>query len=279
MDHVGIITRSVEENARVLGTITGPDLVDGVLLDPRQTRRDSDGESPKRYVPSGNSDLNGITVGVVSDGFGRPMSESSVDRIVKEEINALVDAGARTQNVSLPVLDLALPLMNVAVALSVSAGPFEHDGVQVGASGWHWTRLADEISRLVHDRPDELPLPVVVLQVIGAVLSERNLTGAYSEGKNATLAADRQLQRRFEECDVLALPTTPMTAFEFRVDLPWLDRISRNANALVNTAVFDHTGHPALTVPCGTHSGLPVGLQLVGPRLSEDKLYRIAATL
>jgi len=68
-----------------------------------------------------------------------------------------------------------------------------------------------------------------------------------------------------------------MLPFEVDPSLSWTERIARNANALVNTAVFDHTGHPALTVPVGTQDGLPVGLQFVGPQFAEQTLYRVGA--
>lgn len=58
-----------------------------------------------------------------------------------------------------------------------------------------------------------------------------------------------------------------------------MERIARNADVLVNTAIFNHTGHPALTVPCGEHEGLPVGLQLVAPHFAEARLYRVATAL
>jgi amidase len=93
------------------------------------------------------------------------------------------------------------------------------------------------------------------------------------------LAASRRLAGHFETCDVLALPTTPMLPFAADDSLTWLERIARNADALVNTAVFDHTGNPALTVPCGTRRGLPVGVQFVGPRFAEPTLYRVGAAL
>ena len=278
LDHLGFITRSVEANAQALGVAAGPDVQEGALLDPRQSRH-GEGGDPERYVPGdADANLGDVTLGVVDNGFGRTVSEPGVDKTVREGIDTLVGAGANKHTVSLPELALALPLMDTLVALSVSAGPLEHDGVQTGAGGWHWTHLADELCRLVEEHPEELPVPVILLRAIGAALSERNRSGAYAEGKNAMLVVERRLAERFESCDVLALPATPMTAFE-HVDLPWMERIARNADVLVNTAIFNHTGHPALTVPCGEHDGLPVGLQLVAPHFAEARLYRVATAL
>jgi Asp-tRNA(Asn)/Glu-tRNA(Gln) amidotransferase A subunit family amidase len=74
--------------------------------------------------------------------------------------------------------------------------------------------------------------------------------------------------------DVLAMPTTPQTAHEHREDLSRLEIIDRALNMLPNTAPFDVTGHPALSVPCGTSDGLPVGLMLVGERFDDATVLR-----
>ena len=47
-------------------------------------------------------------------------------------------------------------------------------------------------------------------------------------------------------------------------------------DTVANTAVFDATGHPALTIPCGLSDGLPVGLMLVGRHFDEATIYRAA---
>lgn len=73
----------------------------------------------------------------------------------------------------------------------------------------------------------------------------------------------------YERLDVLAMPTTPKTAHERRDDLSRLEVIDRTLNMLPNTAPFDVSGHPALSVPCGTADGLPVGLMLVGERFDD----------
>jgi amidase len=46
---------------------------------------------------------------------------------------------------------------------------------------------------------------------------------------------------------------------------------------VTNTAPFDATGHPAMTVPCGMSDGLPIGLMLIGKHHDESTIYRAAA--
>ena len=82
----------------------------------------------------------------------------------------------------------------------------------------------------------------------------------------------------FKDYDLLLMPTTPMPA----VPLPdentdRRDRIARAWCMLSNTATYDYTGHPAISLPCGmTSQGLPVGLQLVANHFNEPAIYRAA---
>jgi amidase len=59
-------------------------------------------------------------------------------------------------------------------------------------------------------------------------------------------------------------------------DAPRMEIIARAFEMLPNTAPFDVTGHPALTLPCGTSDGLPAGLMLVGKHWDESTIYRAA---
>ena len=57
---------------------------------------------------------------------------------------------------------------------------------------------------------------------------------------------------------------------------PRMDIVSRAFEMLPNTAPFDVTGHPAITVPCGMSDGLPAGLMLIGKHWNESTIYRAA---
>ncbi len=73
-----------------------------------------------------------------------------------------------------------------------------------------------------------------------------------------------------EDVDVLALPTLPMKATKLPApDATDADLVSRALEMLINTCPFDITGSPALTVPCGSSAGLPVGMMLVGRRWDD----------
>ena len=73
------------------------------------------------------------------------------------------------------------------------------------------------------------------------------------------------------------MPTTTMVAPPICDENPSvLESIASIGHGMQNTAQFDVTGHPALSVPCGTSSGLPIGAMLVGRHFEETTLYRLA---
>ena len=73
------------------------------------------------------------------------------------------------------------------------------------------------------------------------------------------------------------MPTLPMRATKIpAAGAPRMEFIQRAFEMLPNTAPFDVTGHPAMTVPCGLSDGLPVGLMLIGKAFDESTIYRAA---
>ena len=83
---------------------------------------------------------------------------------------------------------------------------------------------------------------------------------------------------RWRKYDLLLMPTVPMTRHEAarRRTRRWPEILARAFEMLPNTAPFDVTGHPAMSLPCGMVDGLPVGLMLIGKHYDEATIYRAA---
>ena len=78
--------------------------------------------------------------------------------------------------------------------------------------------------------------------------------------------------------DLLLMPTVPLKATPLPpADAPRELYIQRAFEMLANTAPFDATGHPAMSIPCGMSDGLPIGLMLIGKHYDESTIYRAAA--
>ena len=99
----------------------------------------------------------------------------------------------------------------------------------------------------------------------------------YAKAQNISRRMRRAYDSALSDCDVIVMPTLPITATPIPpADAPIELVIQRAHEMFANTAVFDATGHPALTVPCGLSNGLPVGLMLVGGHFDEATIYRAA---
>jgi amidase len=262
-DHAGIIAPDTETVAPVLSAIAGPDRQDGVRLDPRQPER----VPAETYSVDDPPDE--LTVGVLEEGFDWPFSASAVDSCVS---TALEESQWATDAVSVEHHRLT-PAIVGATAPVGGASTLDGDGVGTDATGWHWEGLADALGTA--DRTSETLLPAVVAATLFREHTGNAMAG-YARAKNLVLAAGRAYDAALEQYDLLALPTSPTTALAPAEDTA--TRLARLGWQPANTGLFNQTGHPALSVPCGTVDGLPVGLQLVAGRFEEEKLLRAART-
>jgi amidase len=113
------------------------------------------------------------------------------------------------------------------------------------------------------------------------------LTGAWLEGKTfgaigaRTQNRRRTLQKAYDEAlrevDLLLMPTTPILPARMpEPDAPLALRMAAAGNMTANTAPFDVSGHPALSLPCGSEGALPIGAMLVGRHFEDGTLLRAA---
>ena len=105
------------------------------------------------------------------------------------------------------------------------------------------------------------------------VLSSGYYDAYYNKAKLFQKALRAEFAAAFQDCDVIATPTSPTTAFRLGENIG--DPLKMYAADICTIAV-NIAGLPGLSVPCGMQQGLPVGLQLIGPRFSEERLFDTA---
>ena len=242
-DHVGPMTRTVEDNALMLQAIAG--------YDPADTN------SIRMNIPDYRSALrhstSALRVGVPRDFF--------FDDLDPEFDAAMKKALAVLEKVTASVKDVALPSpanKQEAVRTAVRAAE---------AYLYH--------SEWVNKTP-ELYQPETLLRV----RSGADVTAlAYIQGRRDLAEARRVIERIFETIDVLVTPTTPVpppTIAEISKDVGTSMRLG--APYIRNTSPFDVYGIPTISVPCGfTTNGLPIGLQISGPNGGEAVVFQLAA--
>jgi amidase len=107
--------------------------------------------------------------------------------------------------------------------------------------------------------------------------AQQEQTRHYAMARNLAVELRAQYDRALADVDLLVMPTVPMVAPEIpAADDPLEVRVARALEMVVNTAPFDVSGHPAISVPAGLSDGLPVGMMLVGKRFADATCLRVA---
>ena len=262
-DHAGPMANSVEDAALLLEVIAGRD-----PLDPRQY------EVPVQpYTQSLGQSIGGLRVGVVKEGFGTPVSQPGVDAKVQAAVQALQDLGAQAEDVSIPAHLEAGGITWALIAEGMAALVYGH------GAGYHWKGLYNEslmtaLGKSLKAQGQDLPHQAKFVTVVGSYLNQAYHGRLYAKAQNQRRVLQAAYDRALERFDILVMPTTPMTAQRYVPDMGPLESLNFGWTMLGNTAPFDMTGHPSLTVPCGKVDGLPVGLMLTGRHFDDATLLR-----
>ncbi len=269
VDHLGPMAGSVTDCALLLEVLAGFD--DG--RDPRQDPR----LEVKPYTQSLTGDARGLRIGIVTEGFGSPVSEPDVDSIVHQQALRFADAGARVVEVSIPEHSRAPSIMLASMLDGTLATFTDYSGTGPNPRGYAFTDAVRFYNEKRRARAMDMPVTVKTMLLFAHVMRERY--GVYYSAKAQNLV--RELRAAYDaalaQIDILLMPTTPMKALKIPAPDAGQAEIMATALPMIgNTAPFNATGHPSMSVPAGMSAGLPVGLMLTG-RLGEDDVVLRAA--
>ena len=241
LEHVGPLAATVRDAALLLEVLAGPDPHDPTSVDT---------PLPDLMAAVDLGMPSGIRIGWPPRG-GPAGAEPDVLARTAEGVGVLAEAGAVVEEVDLPVCD---------------------SGV------WDLLAVLDEWE--AYDREvSESGADAEYLAYVRATLARRRAKAQeYLASLTARLRAGYALL--FERFDLLALPTAPIVAKPLGMwTMPWNGKARETMDLhLANTWMFNVTGHPAISLPCGLDAdGLPVGLELVGRPFQEDTLLAVAA--
>ena len=197
--------------------------------------------------------------------------EPGVQAAVRQAITELEMLGASVEPVSLPTTEHALACYYIIAPSECSANLARYDGVKFGYS---YQDTADMWRAMESTRQHGFGPEVKRRIMLGTyALSAGYYDAYYLKAQQARTLIRQDFARVFEQVDALVTPTSPVAAFplgEKTADPVQMYLID------VCTLPINIAGLPALSVPCGFANGLPVGMQLIGPHLSEERLLGIA---
>jgi amidase len=266
IDHAGPITGNVADNALLLEAIAGAD-----GLDPRQA-----GAKTAKYTAALGKDIKGLKIGVLREGFGHANSEKDVDAKVKLAAKRLQKKGAAVSEVSVP-MHLLGPAIWTPIALEgLQWQMMRGNGLGMNWKGLYVTSLLDAHSNW-RSRADELSLSLKISMLSGEFFIEHHRGHFYAKCQNLARQLTAAYDTVLAEHDLLLLPTLPLKATKLPAqDAAGGEILQRAFEMIGNTAPFDVTGHPAMSVPCGLSDDLPIGMMLVGRHWDESTIYRAA---
>ena len=260
LDQAGVITRSTEDAALLLGVMAGFDQRDSTSID----------RPVPDYVASLAKSLKGLRIGIVRQHFDAGLEEKTA-AAVRESLAVLEAQGAILTEVDLPNLDLSVPTYYVVAPAECSSNMSRFDGVRFGHRAKDPEDLFDLYCR---SRGEGFGAEVKRRIMTGTyVLSAGYYDAYYLKAQRVRQLIAQDFNKAFAEVDIIAGPTSPTPAF--RLGDKTDDPITMYLNDIY-TIGANLAGLPAISTPCGFVDGLPVGLHLVGPHFGEETVLRCA---
>lgn len=259
LDTVGPFANTVEDLAIVLEQIAGVDAHDST----------TSALPVERYSQQLDTPVKKLRIGVAKEYFELPELNQDIKKIIEGVIQQLGQAGADIIPVSMPHTKYAIPTYYVIVPSEVSSNLARFDGIRYGY------RASDANNLLEVYRKSRG-------QGFGAEAKRRIMIGTYAlsagyyDAYYAKAMKVRTLIRNdftsvFAQVDVLLCPPCPGVAFVVGSKSDPIQMYLED----VFVAPASLAGVPGLVVPAGQVSGLPVGVQIIGPQLSEALLLRV----
>ena len=263
LDQVGPLTKTVRDAALLYRIIAGRDPLDSTTVD-----------LPEPIDLPVAEDLKGLRVGVPKELNEAEGIEPGVSEAVQSAIDLCRELGAEVGETTLPrSVEFGMPCYYLIAPSEASSNLARYDGVRYGPRAGN-----GDIREMYMQTRDEgfgdEPKRRIMLGTYA--LSAGYYEAFYGQAQKVRTVIRDEFAAALEQFDVLVSPTSPTVAFPLgaRTENPLAMYLSDVLAIPPNMA-----GLPGLSIPCGLSEGLPVGLQLIGPQFSENRLFRTGHAL
>ena len=261
LDQIGPLAHTAEDCAAVLDLLQGRDERDGTSLD----------FDAGHLLERLSADLTGMKIGIPVDCFG-----DGLDPDVREKVLAVAEVlkgrGAQVEECKLPIMEYVVPTYYIIAAAEASSNLSRFDGVKYGWRAGDYEDLTDLYCKT---RTEGFGREVQRRILLGTfVLSTGYYDAYYKKALQVKAVIKQAFDEAFRKYDLLLTPVAPTTAPKLGESLgdPLQMYLSDIYTVSVNLA-----GLPAISVPCGfDRKGMPVGAQLIGAPLMEQKVLNAA---
>ena len=261
LDQIGPFSKTVKENAQLLNVIAGSDSKDSTSA-PIQV---------EDFTSKIGQDIKGMKIAFPKEYLGEGIDPEVKDAIIKAAKH-FEKLGATVEEVSLPHSKYGVAVYYIIASSEASSNLQRFDGIRYGYRTENFSNLDDIY---VHTRSEGFGEEVKRRIMLGTFSLSSGYYDAYFKkaGQVRTLII-QDFEKVFADYDLILGPTAPSVAFD-------LDSLSHDPVAMyladLLTIPVNLAGLPGISIPAGFVEGLPVGLQLIGPKYSEETIYQAAA--
>ncbi len=263
LDQIGPLGKSVKDVAMLQSLICGHDRYDATSKNI---------EYPD-YAAALKENAKGLKIGIPKEYFGEGI-DSQVKESVMKAVKEFEEQGAVIKEISLPSTEYAINTYYIIASAEASSNLARFDGVKYGYRTAEYDGLVDMYEKTRSEGFGDEVKRRIMLGTF--VLSSGYFDAYYKKAKRVQNRISQEFTDAFKECDIIATPTVPASAFKIGENIG--DPIKMYYND-VCTVTVNIAGLPAISLPCGKDSaGMPMGLQLIGDKFSEQTLLNTAYT-
>lgn len=261
LDQIGPLGKSVKDVAMLQSLICGHDRMDATSKNI---------EYPD-YAVNLKDSVKGLRIGVPKEYFGEGI-DSEVKASVYSAIKMLEENGAVVKEISLPSTEYAINTYYIIASAEASSNLARFDGVKYGYRAKDYDGLIDMYEKTRSEGFGDEVKRRIMLGTF--VLSSGFYDAYYKKAKLVQRKISAEFTQAFADCDVIATPTVPSSAFKIGENIN--DPIKMYYND-VCTVTVNIAGLPAISLPCGKNAdGMPFGLQLIADKFKEQTLLDAA---
>ena len=263
LDQIGPLTKDVEDAAILLNVIAGHDEKDSTSYDREKVD----------YTKALKNDVKGLKIGVPKEFYAEGLNEE-VKAALENAIEEYKKLGAIVEDCSVDVAKYSLATYYIIACAEASSNLGRFDGIRYG----YRTKNYETLGELFKNSRSEGFGPEVKRRIILGtyVLSSGYYDAYYKKAQQVRTLVKNEFDKAFEKYDVVLTPTAPAVAYQFgeKTENPLEMYLSDICTVSVNVA-----GLPGISIPCGVDSeGMPIGMQLIGPRFGEAAILNAAYT-
>ena len=261
LDQIGPMGKSVKDVAMLQSLICGYDKMDAT----------SKNIAYPDYYTNLKNNVKGLRIGVPKEYFGEGI-DSEVKESVYSAIELMKQNGAEIKEISLPSTEYAINTYYIIASAEASSNLARFDGVKYGYRAKDYNGLTDMYEKTRSEGFGDEVKRRIMLGTF--VLSSGFYDAYYKKAKIVQRKISEEFSNAFKECDIIATPTVPSSAFKIGENIG--DPIKMYYND-VCTVTVNIAGLPAISVPCGFDSkNMPMGLQFIADKFCEQTLLDTA---